>query len=299
MEMGCRVQAGPAMVSTPRARGASMPSPGAQDWAEWRRRCAADRCSAQTAAALRRYLWPRFRSLLSRYGAGAGSGLTAVDGWHLFEVHLAVDRTRAGKRYKQWLFAYVRTARDGAEAALSRGVVLLLRDVVRTFIAREGPRPKTVSLSVMEDALFAGDGLAGELLPDEGDPADAAAAREFERLAESEAQRFWSGLTSRERIVFSAVEEGVALSHPSIARRAGCAKSMLYACHRDAVRRVAGRLLLDYEGEDRSAVLILTRLTLRRLCERALRFKLSESGVGTSFSSGESRVAAHGSTASV
>ena len=171
---------------------------------EWRRRCSIAACSPSAARLLRDFAAGRFDAFCRRYAAfsspRAPHPLTppAADCWHLFETRFAVNATRSGKRYKQWLFA---VARAGGAASLQRltgGASLLMRDVVRGWLLHEAPRPRTVSLQAPIGPGAAGEALPLEaLLATDADPADEAADRDLDRVAAREADRHWPGERTR------------------------------------------------------------------------------------------------------
>jgi len=268
---------------------------------EWRRRCALAACSAPSAARLREFAVTRFDAFCRRYApfpaARVPHPLTpaAGDCWHLFETHLTVDETRAGKRYKQWLFEAARAGDGPPLARLTGGAALLMRDVVRTWLAREGPRPRTDSLQAPLGADVAGARLTLEdLLPGESDPADEAAQRDLERCAAVIAERGWPDLDRRERIVLAARECGRTLSDPAVERAAECRKSMLYAAFRAVLARLAAQLRRDCRGEAPSALAALARLALAELSRRAFHWAKSEKSCTALFSKAAAQAAPTG-----
>ncbi|MDZ4200423.1 MAG: hypothetical protein U1E27_14190 [Kiritimatiellia bacterium] len=253
-------------------------------WLEWRRRCSLARCSPETSRFLRNFARDRFNLFCRRYAAfpppSGDHPLTpeAADCWHLFETHLEVRHKRDGKRYKQWLAERVRGTEGRPSSIWTRGATLLMRDVVRAYLASEGPQPGTISLQTPISS--SSDWQLGDLLPAEADPVDEAAQREFDRMAEEEAARHWPTLERRERIAFAARELDLSMDHPSIIRAARCRKSTLYALYQSALERVALALRDDFRSEDAGAILILARRVLRRLAERSLEWILSEQPQG-------------------
>lgn len=250
-------ESGGVPVSAP--AGKSSPSLPAA-FSEWRRRCALAACGPESAATLRAFVHARFDAFCRRYApfpAPIGPHpLTPppADCWHLFETHLAVDRTRAGKRYKECLFEAARVGENPPDARLAGGATLFLRDVVRAWLAREAPRPRTRSLNAPLGADPSSDApTLEELLPDEADPADAVARRELEALAAAEAARRWPSLERRDRLLLAARERGLSLADASVARAAGLRKSELYARFRRLIERLAKDLRRDYPKEDPAA----------------------------------------------
>ncbi len=273
---------------SPSAMDAEFPPKFFSAFVEWRRHCALAACAAQSATVLRGFIHARFDGFCRRYAPFAASGarhpLTPppADCWHLFETHLAVDQTRAGKRYKQWLFEAARAGEGSPAARLAGGATLLLRDVVRAWLAREAPEPRTQSLQAPLGAEATGDALTlEELLPDESDPADEAARRELEALAAEEAARLWRTLDRRDRLLLAARERGLRLDDEALARAAGIGKSALYARYRALLERLAKQLRHNYPREDPAALSALVRLLIRDLGRRAEKIFPEKSRVAT------------------
>lgn len=190
-----------------------------EQWQEWAARCAVNRCGAETAAALRRFGAHRFRRYLAlSLGPHFSEGAVPDDRacFHLFETHCCVNTVRSGKRYKAWIAGRGSGAPDAA--LFESGASLLLRDVVRAFVRREGPAPKQVSL----DAVIEGtDGLTlADLLPDER-----ACERADPDIAEAVARACLSRLRENHCVVVLARRLGVPLNHPAVLLLTGARKS--------------------------------------------------------------------------
>lgn len=245
-------------------------------------------CSAETVARLRAFAHTRFDAFCRRYAPFASARVPhpltpdAGDCWHLFETRLTVDGTRAGKRYKQWLFEAARAGDGPPLARLTGGASLLMRDVVRAWLAREAPRPHTDSLQASLDAD--GGRTLEDLLAGDADPADEAARRDLERVAQEEADRRWSELDRRERVLLAAREFGAALSSPDVERAARCRKSVLYAAYRGLLERLAAELRRDFRGEDVATLAALSRSILAAWSRRALEWAKSENSLSPLFS---------------
>ena len=250
-------------------------------WAEWKERCALGLCSDWTQSTLRQFVLARFHGFLRRYAHLTNLGdrdqwwIEPADAWHLFETHLTVNPSRAGKQYKDWLFA--RATFDQADTldAVQGGATLLVRDVAREYLRREYSPPAMVSLNQplagSEDALSLED-----LLPGTANPAGEAERHEYERLAREHAAVMADELTRRERVAILAKQLGVSLAHPAVAQAAGCGKSMVNQAWRDAVLRVATRLRADYAEDDAESVRMLTLLTLAELEQQVIARAKSE-----------------------
>lgn len=250
---------------------------------EWRRRCSLAACSDSAAVLLRQFAASRFDAFCRRYAPFPALRVPhpltppPADCWHLFETRLAVARTRGGKRYKQWLFE---SARVGDRLPLDRltgGASLLMRDVVRAWLAHEAPHPRAESLQAPIAVSESGRPLTLEdLLPDERNPAEEAARRDIGNLSAKLARRLWPELDRRERIVLAARVAGRPLSDPAVERAAGCRKSMLYAALRALLERLAAQLRRDHPSEERAVLLAVARGVLDDLARRALEWATSE-----------------------
>ncbi|MCF7838281.1 MAG: hypothetical protein K9N49_06590 [Candidatus Marinimicrobia bacterium] len=240
-------------------------------WQAWRAACAVDLCDAETAAMLRRFGAVRFARLLERY-AGESGGLGRVsfavdarEAWHLLETHTQVGRTRAGKRYKDWLFARARYQPAEWLRLVEAGAELLLRDAVREYLRREHLTVFMESLhQPLGDAAHAGYTLE-DLLPSPGDPMDELAEREWREVARREAACFFPTLSAPERIGLWARLQGFNLTDPDVAQWAGVAKSMLSCTHRACVERLCRHLKRAYPDESPTIWRLLAQRTLEAL----------------------------------
>lgn len=245
----------------------------AGSWREWKRRCAAARCSDVVQSQLRSFVFHRFRHYVRRY-----CGRTNVfetdsvmrrfgrdDPWHLFESHAVVPGSRAGKRYKDWIFARAAGASGRFERVVESGVSLVVRSVVRDCLHNECLSRNMLPL---ETAVQAG-GLHGvcveELLHGTPDPADEAAAREFEDLAAHHAAQVFRSMTSRERVAVLAKRLGVPLGHERVTRAAGCGKSVLHEAYRERLKHIGLALRAQYADDGDESIMALTLMTVEHL----------------------------------
>lgn len=232
-----------------------------EQWAEWNRLCALERCEEETRAALRRFIHHRFRRYVETYAhttaaeaAGACLG-DARDSWHWFETGLRLRNTREGKAYKAWLWTHGTGDAAPDLARLESGATLILRDVVRECLRRE---VSPAFMRSLDAPLWATQGGPGETAVTLGDLLPSAAAtrvvedREAARLAEQEAVSTWDALPRRQRVALLARETGLALSHPEVVRVAGCAKSMLCAAYKEALALIAARVRSRFPDESPS-----------------------------------------------
>jgi len=238
--------------------------PTLDQWREWHTQCAAARCQAATREALCLFGWLRFKHYARIVGgpAIASNALPDAAGcWHLVETRLATGRTRRDKRYKDWLFDRA----GGTTATLDAvqgGASLLLRDVVRDFLRREGPRAHQVSLDAPVGEGGQGPTLA-DLLPDEPDAA--VDRRDLARLARPLAQTFLARLPERDRLIVLARHLGVPLYHPAVESMAGVRKSRVAGIWQDVFRRLAAWVNERQGGEDRAARLAISLLAATEL----------------------------------
>lgn len=230
--------------------------PTLDQWCEWHTQCAAARCVEATREALRLFGWMRFKHYALIYGdpaITAGALPNAADCWHLIETRLATGRTRQDKRYKDWLFDRA----GGTTATLDAvqgGASLLLRDVVRDFLRREGPKAHHLSLDAPSGKGPNTPSLA-ELLPDT--PDTAIEDRDLGQLSRSLTQTFFDRLSRRDRLIVLAKHLGVPLYHPLIEAMTGVRKSRVATLWQDVFRHLAA-----WVNENQSAELHSARLTI-------------------------------------
>jgi hypothetical protein len=229
--------------------------PTLEQWREWHSQCAAARCRPETRESLRLFGWLRFKHYALICGGPAiGSGVLpdAAGCWHLAETRLATGRTRQSKRYKDWLFDRA----GGAAATLDAvqgGASLLLRDVVRDYLRREGPRPRHLSLDA---PVSEGLPTLAELLADTPDAA--VEERDFQGVARPLAEALFAQLPDRERLVVLAKQLGVPLYHPAVEGAAGVHKSRVATLWQSVYRRLAARVDESQAGEVRGARLAIS-----------------------------------------
>ena len=265
-------------------------------WNEWKARCALGLCGVEARAALRAFAEARFRHFAQAAGDAAGPApagepdVSGPDAWHLFETHLTVNTTAAGKRYKDWLFARV----DGVDAdaldTICGGATLLMRDVVREHLRRERSPSWMASL---DRPVCESEGVPltfGDLLPDSAAPGQEPELRELAAMARERAAAFFAEMSRREKTVLLAKTLGLSLAHPAVEQEAGCLKSMLSAACGAALRRLVEQIRADHPGEDEETVRLLSAMTLSELRDRAERWGKSEKSVARLFLIVEGRV---------
>ncbi len=262
-------------------RPASLPEP----WNEWKKQCALSLCAESTITLLRDFAHRRFHNYFRRYAERVGLRNSAAydmdgrDSWHLFETHLQINKSREGKRYKDWLFARA----GGAAAALESGATLLMRDVVREYLRREYSAAWMKSIQAGAGAGEERGWTLEDLLPGQADPLSDVMEREYKELAEKEAARILRDLSRRERIALAARAAGLSLAEPRIERAAGCKKSMLNQVWQTAAEKVAVEIRRAWAGEDRDAILQLTLSVFDTLKKQTILWISSETDLADFF----------------
>lgn len=245
-------------------------------WFEWKRTCALGLCSTDTQSILRQFAHARFRYYTEKFlhrtnlRTPAALSIEERQAWHLFESHLELKTTRAGKAYKIWLLS--RANEDGPRAvqALESGASLILRDVVREFMRKELSPPRTVSLARPLNDDFARPMTIADLLPGETSPASKVEMREYSELADGHAGAAFDDMQRRERIAVFCRSMGISLAHHVVTEIAGCRKSSLSNSYRDAITRIASHLQHKYVKEDSDSVKTLTLMTIQVVKERVV-----------------------------
>jgi len=258
--------------------------PALNQWTNWKTLCALGLCDQDTQAALHGFAYARYRHFAAAAGLSPMHDLASLtpvpaQAWHWFETYLRLHTNRAGKCYKDWLFA-----RCGGEGGLSidaiqGGASLLMRDVVRERIRREFPGKMMVAF----DAPFpgvAGARLPGldELLADTGcpDAAETVARRELGTMAAAEAQAAMASMNHRQRVALLARELGYSLVHAEVLAVAGCGKSVLNTAYHDALLGVAGHVRSRYPREAQSTLASLAILVFDRIRQLVTEWGKSE-----------------------
>jgi hypothetical protein len=175
-------------------------------------------------------------------------------------------RTRAGKAYKEWIFARATGDVRQQLPAIEGGASLILRDVVREHLRSEYAPACVRSM----DQPFEGtDGhplTLGDLLPSAGeDPSAATVCREMDRLAAETVAAVLPTLSARERRILRAQAGGIFLEDRTVLRQCGCRRSALYRSARMLTERVAARLSAALPGEPREALVQIGAATMEGL----------------------------------
>lgn len=235
--------------------------------------CALALCPPAAQAQLVAFVGARFRRLVERHAPAATSrrGASCPDAdscWHAFESFVTIRSTRAGKRYKDWLFDRVACSDDSPLDVLQGGGTLILRDVVREHLRHERV-PRRVSLVAALAAACRLEAPAQAVLSAEPDPASQAALREYERLAREHAGRHFPLLSLPVRVALLAGRLGVALSHPWVEDAAGRGKSALHAAFQAWLKTAVGALRRRYRDDPVESQYTLALMVVSALQERA------------------------------
>ena len=228
-------------------------------WLEWKKTCALGLCSPVAQAALRAFVHARFLRYTSFYAESIDAGNSSAtspdarEAWQWFESYFELQRTRAGKSYKEWLFSRASDVLGPTTGDIESGVSLLLRNVVRSRLREDYSSPRMLSLdaNIVPPSQGAAVSL-GELLPDDFDTADEVERRELERMADALAAAAATSLSHRERIALLGRELGLSLANPQVVQAAECGKTALAEAYQTALRAVASYVADAYPRETRA-----------------------------------------------
>lgn len=231
-------------------------------WKEWKQLCALALCCAGTTAELSSFARLRFNRLMKNYFHG--DVRPPCDPWHLFETHMTVKHTRAGKCYKDWLFARLEQSSDPEEAVLEGGASLIMRDVVREYLRNECAKAHTISLDQTLSDNIRSTTLV-HLLASEQDTMNSVCLQEYQKLSVGHAEELVQELTDKERTALLAKHIGIALTHPLALQAAGCRKTALNKTYVQYVNKVAGKIQEKYHDDDKESQLTLTLMTMQTI----------------------------------
>ena len=231
-----------------------------ENWLEWRRLCALGRCGESTRSALRSFARSKFALYVDKFGQAASQGTPAAvvrdagDCWQLFESHINLGRRGDGKSLKHWIFSRVSASEDEPLKIVQGGVKLIIRDVVRSHLARE--RARAGSVSIEAPISGSSDGGSGgiclrDLLSSPRESWLDLERAEMIELAKGLSEEILSDLAFEARIALLARYLGLPLSNPAVAEVAGRKKSMLCRIWRRCVEDLAARVEQDYADEER------------------------------------------------
>jgi len=230
-------------------------------WLHWKRVCAADLCDAATAAVLRRFGHVRFALHIRR----SGRPLPEVrDTWHLFESTCQVSKTRAGKRYKDWLFARAEAMEIPWLEAIESGASLLMRSVVREFLRREHAPSFMQSI---QQPIAGGSVSLEELLPDQtSSPADMD-DHDLRTMAQELAGQLWPSLDKTERALVWAKIRDIPFTDQRLINKTRLGRSVLHERFGLFMARLTSHVRARHPKESHSAITSLIIFTLMALGE--------------------------------
>lgn len=228
-------------------------------WRTWKQVCAADLCDSETAAVLRRFGQVRFATYVRRAGLQVPE---ARDAWHLFESTCQVTKTRAGKRYKDWLFARAEILDITWLEAMESGASLLMRCVVREYLRRE--HSPTFMQSIQKPM---GDGVVTleELLPDPVDAQGGIDEVELTAMAQHLAGQMFPSLDKTERALIWAKLHSIPFSDPRIMNKTRLRKSVLHERFDLLIKRLTEIIRRTYPNETHSVTTSLLIYSLSAL----------------------------------
>jgi hypothetical protein len=242
-------------------------------WRAWHAACALDLCKPAVVEQLRLFGSHRFRYYLNRYAARQGGGGVRLprtpaetEVWHLLETHTQVSQSRAGKSYKKWLQSRARGQQgDDWLATMESGASLLMRDVVREFLRREG----TAAFMVSTAQSIGGDGLTVEqLLPDPEQTASALLEMEDEALTDALADRLTPQLSERDGRILVASYLGIPFADADFQQWAGCSCSRAYELYQLCLRRLCEQIQLDFREESPAVWIKMAQKTSEKIKKR-------------------------------
>lgn len=234
-------------------------------WAEWHAQCAIARCHDRARAHLHRFAASRAASCLGRAGLdlSALGWPTAADLWHRLETHLVTDRTHARPPYKAWLFARAESLSGTAWLdAIQGGAALILRDVLRDWVRREGPAPSAVSL---DDPVPGHEDLHYRDLIPSHDLREQLADRDEDEAARRLAMEAFEAAPRHTRVALCLRALGRPLFGPFAERLAGCGHTKLAGSVRRFITDLAEIALRRHPREEAFAIAVRAPAWARRL----------------------------------
>lgn len=231
------------------------------DWREWYLCCSLERCRDETKTKLIQFARHRFhyylRVIKKAYEAPSQTPSTRYC-WHLFETQLIVGKTRAGKSYKNWLFARIKNSTDDPLDVVQGGATLLVRWVVRNW-AKSELRPKT-SVSYRDKTNYYSDLnlTVDDLLPSHG--SKSIEQVEIYDLADKLLPLLYRRLNQPEYILLLSRHLGIPLSHPLVLQLTKFNQQGAYRAWNRIFRKIADVVRSAHPDED---VAWLLRISMR------------------------------------
>lgn len=231
----------------------------AEDWRAWKKACAADLCPPETAASLRRFGAVRFAGCVRRAGHPKAS---TRDPWHLLETHCQVSRTRAGKRYKDWLFARAEGTGNEWTSYVEGGASLLMRAAVRDFLRGEVAPTFMTSL---DKPIGNGAISLVDLLPDPAIRQGGLDEAEIETLAGHMADAISLSLSKVDLVLLWARTHGISFADPKVVKMTRQGKTVLYERFQEVIEGVSRDLRKELPREDAGVLRDLLLKTVMKL----------------------------------
>jgi hypothetical protein len=216
------------------------------DWREWERACAVERCAPPHAYALCQFGLSRFMKCLERYAVQFNASwemereqfLTQTEkAWRLLETHAQVKNNRQGKQYKAWLFARADLVPEDWLSMMESGASLLMRDAVRGYLRREYRQHGTHSFYAL-NGFEPGTVPLPDLIPDHASLGSGGAEYELRDAAQHAVQKLWPSLGRSERIILWARHMGFRFNDPDLQEAVGVGKSRLHTLYKEMLERI-------------------------------------------------------------
>ncbi len=235
-------------------------------WQVWRQCCALGRMPDGERGVLIEFMGNRFLTVVRRMNRPEVLQRMPPprDRAHAFEIWCALHERREGKRYKDWLL----TRGDRQLGAVESGVSLLMRKVVREWVAVEFHRHPQLSL---EAPLGDPDFNLKSLLPA---PARHELPSETRDWQHNNLSGIVSGMTRLQRICVSARAQGRVLSDPRVCATANAGKTKLHKAYREWIQQLGESIRSAFPDLTEEESLHFTLETLHKV-EKAIFFDFS------------------------
>lgn len=221
------------------------------DWREWGRACAVERCAQPHAYALCQFGLSRFMKCLERYAVQFNASREmereeffahTEKAWLLLETHAQVKSNRQGKQYKAWLFARADMVPEDWLSMMESGASLLMRDAVRGYLRREYKRYGNHSYKV-SSGFARGAVPLSDLLPNHASlvshgAVPGRAAYELGDAAQHAVQKLWPALDRSDLIIIWARQLGCRFNDPDLQELVGVGKSRLHTLYKEILERI-------------------------------------------------------------
>ena len=240
-----------------------------ENWVEWRKRCALGLCREETRANLQDYARRKFKWFAERYVGTSlakrkksDAVLDSISCWHLFETHITVGSRQDGKTLKKWLFARIAESSGEPLKVVQGGVRLLIRDVVRDYVRREGSSMLEARMNKPIVNQYGDETCLEELLAGDADTFSEVERRDLKEQATRLAERLFDDLPHVQRIAMLAKYLSISLASPLVLESARCKKSKLSKEWRKAMTAIASQVEARFDTEDQSTQLIISKMAV-------------------------------------